>query len=70
MSQPPGAQSDPPIAARHAAAEAKERERLDSLEREIPTAHIARLRYADHYLWRTNEADVLQEIRDFLSQHR
>jgi non-heme chloroperoxidase len=67
---PPGAESDPAIAARHATAEAQERERLDSLEHDIPTAHIVRLRYADHYLWRTNEADVLRELRVFLSQHR
>ena len=67
---PPGAETDPAIAARHAAAEAKERERLDSLEHDLPAAHIVRLRYADHYLWRTNEADVLREIRGFLSQHR
>ena len=63
---PPGMQSDPAIAARHTAAEAKERARLDSLEHDIPTVHIVRLRYADHYLWRTNEADALREIRGFL----
>jgi non-heme chloroperoxidase len=67
---PPGAESDPAIAARHATAEAQERERLDSLKHDIPTTHIVRLRYADHYLWRTNETDVLQEIRGFLSQLR
>ena len=67
---PPGAESDPATAARHATAEAKERGRLESLEHDIPTAHIVRLRYADHYPWRTNEADVLREISGFLSQHR
>ena len=67
---PPGAESDPAVAARHTAAEAKERERLDGLEHDIPSAQIVRLRYADHYLWRTNEADVLREIGQFLSQHR
>lgn len=67
---PAAAQSDPAIAARHTAAEAKEGERLDSLEHDIPTAHIVRLPYADHYLWRTNEADVVREIRSFLSRLR
>ena len=67
---PPGAENNPPIAARHATAEAQEGKRLDSLEHDIPTAHIVRLRYADHYLWRTNESDVLEEIKTFLSQHR
>ena len=64
---PPGAENDPAIAARHAAATEKEKERLDSLEHDIPTARIVRLQYADHYVWRTNEADVLRELRGFLS---
>jgi pimeloyl-ACP methyl ester carboxylesterase len=67
---PPGAESDPAIAARHAAASAKENERLDSLERDIPTARVVRVQYADHYLWRTNESDMLREIGGFLSRLR
>lgn len=57
-------------AADDSAAAAKEKERLDSLQRDIPTAHIVRIPYADHYVWRTNEGDVLREIRGFLSQLR
>jgi pimeloyl-ACP methyl ester carboxylesterase len=55
-------------AAQHADALARNKERLDGLERDLPTARIVRLAYADHYLWRTNEADVLREIRGFLSR--
>jgi len=40
------------------------------LRRPVLIGHIVRLRYADHYLWRTNEVDVLREIRGFLSQQR
>jgi non-heme chloroperoxidase len=67
---PPGAENDPAIAARHAAATEKEKERLASLEHDIPTAHIVRLPYGDHYIWRTNEADVLRELSGFLSKLR
>lgn len=56
--------------AQDAAASEKERERLESLDHDIPTAHIVRIPYADHYLWRTNEADVLREITTFISELR
>jgi len=68
--RPPDPLRDPDGAARHAKAEPKERERLESLEHDIPTARIVRLPYADHYVWRTNEADVLREIGAFISSHR
>ena len=48
----------------------KPSEQLDRLEQAIPTAHIVRLPYADHFVWRTNEADVLREIKGFISEHR
>jgi non-heme chloroperoxidase len=33
----------------------------------VPTAHVVRLRGADHYIYLSNEADVLREMRSFLS---
>jgi pimeloyl-ACP methyl ester carboxylesterase len=65
---PPGAENDPAIAARHASATEKERVQLARLEHDIPTATIARIPLGDHYVWRTNETDVLREIRVFLSR--
>jgi non-heme chloroperoxidase len=32
----------------------------------VPTAHVVRLRGADHYVYLSNEADVLREMKSFL----
>jgi pimeloyl-ACP methyl ester carboxylesterase len=37
------------------------------LEEGVPTAHVVRLPDADHYVYLANEADVLREMRSFLS---
>lgn len=34
----------------------------------VPTAHVVTLRSAHHYVFLSNEADVLREMRAFLSQ--
>jgi pimeloyl-ACP methyl ester carboxylesterase len=67
---PAGAKTDPAIEAQHEKATAMEGAQLDSLEHDIPTAHIVRVPYADHYLWRTNEADAVREIKDFVGKLR
>jgi pimeloyl-ACP methyl ester carboxylesterase len=36
----------------------------------VPTAHVVRLRNADHYVYLSNEADVLREMKSFLSTIR
>jgi non-heme chloroperoxidase len=36
----------------------------------IPTAHVVRLRGADHYVYLSNEADVLREMKSFLTTLR
>ena len=36
----------------------------------VPTAHVVRLRGADHYVYLSNEADVLHEMNSFLSTLR
>jgi len=33
----------------------------------VPTAHVVRLRNGDHYVYISNEADVLREMKSFLS---
>ena len=37
-----------------------------ALEDGVPTAHVVRLRGADHYVYLSNEADVLREMKSFL----
>jgi pimeloyl-ACP methyl ester carboxylesterase len=36
----------------------------------VPTAHVVRLRGADHYVYLSNEADVLCEMKSFLANLR
>jgi non-heme chloroperoxidase len=36
----------------------------------VPTAHVVRLRNADHYVYLSNEADVLREMKSFLTTLR
>jgi hypothetical protein len=36
----------------------------------VPTAHVVRLRGADHYVYISNEGDVLREMKSFLSTLR
>ena len=36
----------------------------------VPTAHVVRLRDADHYVYLSNEVDVLREMKFFLSTLR
>lgn len=41
----------------------------DSFAHGVPTAHVVRLVHASHYVFLSNEADVLREINAFLSAH-
>ena len=38
-----------------------------AFEEGVPTAHVTRLSGADHYVYLSNEADVLREMKSFLS---
>ena len=38
-----------------------------AFETHVPNARIVRIPNADHYLFRTNEADVLRDMNDFIS---
>jgi non-heme chloroperoxidase len=41
-------------------------ERADLFERETPNVRVVRLPHASHYVWRSNEADVLREMNAFM----
>ena len=38
-----------------------------AFERQVPSAHVVRIPNASHYVFRSNEADVLREINAFIS---
>jgi len=42
----------------------------DAFAAGVPTAHVVRLANADHYIFRSNEADVIQEMNRFLDNTR
>jgi len=39
---------------------------IKEFEKGVPTARVVRLRGANHYVYLSNEADVLREMRAFL----
>ncbi len=41
-----------------------------AFENGVPTAHVVRLPGADHYVYLSNEADVLREMKSFFSTLR
>jgi pimeloyl-ACP methyl ester carboxylesterase len=40
--------------------------RIDAFQKGVPQAHIIRLAHADHYIYRSNEAEVFKEMTAFL----
>ena len=62
----------PGDAARHAAVAAADLERQtdwpNAFEAGVPSAKVIRLPNADHYIFRSNEAEVLRAMNDFLSK--
>jgi hypothetical protein len=40
---------------------------INAFERGVPTARVVRLPHANHYVFRSNEADVLREIHAFIA---
>ena len=42
----------------------------DAFEKGVPTAHVVRIRGAHHYVYLSNETDVLREMKSFLSTLR
>lgn len=39
---------------------------ITAFQRGVPQARTVRLAHADHYVWRSNESDVLRELRAFI----
>lgn len=39
----------------------------EAFEKGVPTARVVRLPNADHYIFRSNEADVMREMNAFLA---
>ena len=50
-----------------AAVDALTKRQAKAFEEGIPRAHVVRLRGADHYVYLSNEADVLREMKSFFS---
>ena len=42
----------------------------DAFEAGIPSAHVVRLRDADHYVFKSNESEVIREMNEFLTRLR
>jgi len=42
------------------------RQAADAFARGVPTARVVRIPNADHYVYRSNEAQVIDEMRKFL----
>ena len=38
-----------------------------AFERQVPSAHVVRIPHANHYVFRSNEADVLREMNAFIA---
>lgn len=50
------------------AADARDTERqAAAFERQVPSAHVVRIPKANHYVFRSNEADVIREVNAFIS---
>jgi len=43
-------------------------EQAAAFEKGLPSAHVVRLKNADHFVFRSNEADVLREMNSFLAK--
>jgi pimeloyl-ACP methyl ester carboxylesterase len=54
-------------AARLAADTARCSAQAEAFARGVPTARVVRIRNADHYVYRSNEAQVIDEMKKFLS---
>jgi non-heme chloroperoxidase len=58
--------------ARHAAVASADLERqtrlANAFEKGVPSARVIRLPNADHYIFRSNEAEVLRAMNDFLDK--
>jgi non-heme chloroperoxidase len=68
MSQPlpPGAEKDTSMMAMMADGDAGAARQASAFARGVPQARVVRIARADHFVWRSHEADVLREMRFFI----
>ncbi len=53
--------------AKAAAADAKDLEPITAFEKGVPSGRVVRLAHAKHFIFESNEADVLREMRSFIA---
>jgi len=63
---PPGADTDPAMRAMIAEADSAIDRQVSAFARGVPQARVVRLPRANHFIFRSNEADVLREMRAFI----
>ena len=63
---PPGADGDPAMRAMIAEVDSATERQVSAFARGVPQARVVRLPRADHFVFRSNEADVLREMRAFI----
>jgi pimeloyl-ACP methyl ester carboxylesterase len=54
-------------AARQALMKRNKESQVAAFERQVPSAHVVRIQHATHYVFRSNEADVLREVNTFIA---
>ena len=65
----PLGKTDPAVRAEMVAKDKAEvSEQADAFQSGNPQAHVVRIANADHFVFRSNEADVLREMNDFISK--
>lgn len=62
---PPGADRDPAMRAMIAEADSAVEAQVRAFARGVPQARVVRIPHADHHIYRSNEAQVLRELREF-----
>jgi pimeloyl-ACP methyl ester carboxylesterase len=63
---PPGAENDPAMRAMIAEGEAATELQASAFARGVPQARVVRLRRANHFVFRSNESEVLREMHAFI----
>ena len=64
---PPGAENDPVMRPRIAEVDSATELQASAFTRGVPQARVVRIPRADHYVFRSNEDEVLREMRAFIS---
>jgi len=64
---PPGAENDPEMRPRIAEVDSATELQASAFARGVPQARVVRIPRADHYLFRSNEGEVLRDMRAFIS---